>query len=194
MFGDPITNSKKLKTEKLGNICKIYRGASPRPINKYLNGTIPWIKIGDATNGDNIYINDTKEKVTEEGAKKSRLIKKGSLIFANCGVSLGFARIINFDGCIHDGWLAFEDFEYILNPIFLLQSLNFCTEHFRSIAPDGTQPNLNTNIMKEYDQIIPNIDMQIKYVKFVEQIDKQKFVVENCINLLENMINFSKIW
>lgn len=187
MFGDPITNSKKLKTEKLGNICKIYRGASPRPINKYLNGTIPWIKIGDATNGDNIYINDTKEKVTEEGAKKSRLIKKGSLIFANCGVSLGFARIINFDGCIHDGWLAFEDFEYILNPIFLLQSLNFCTEHFRSIAPDGTQPNLNTNIMKEYDQIIPNIDMQIKYVKFVEQIDKQKFEIEKSLKKMEDL-------
>ena len=178
MFGDPISNSKNISIKKLGDICKIYRGASPRPINKYLNGTIPWIKIGDATNGDSIYLNDTKEKVTEEGAKKSRLIKKGSLIFANCGVSLGFARIINFDGCIHDGWLAFENFENVLNPIFLLQSLNFCTDHFRKIAPDGTQPNLNTGIMKEYEQIVPNIDEQNKYVDFIKQIDKQKFVLQ----------------
>ena len=185
MFGDPLINSKKLKTEKLGDICKIYRGASPRPITKYLNGTIPWIKIGDATNGDNIYLNDTKEKVTEEGAKKSRLIKKGSLIFANCGVSLGFARIINFDGCIHDGWLAFEDFENILNPIFLLQSLNFCTEHFRNIAPDGTQPNLNTGIMKEYNQIIPNMEKQNQFVSFVKQVDKQKFEIQKSLKEMQ---------
>lgn len=187
MFGDPIVNSKKIKKEKLGDICKIYRGASPRPINKYLNGTIPWIKIGDATNGDNIYLNNTKEKVTEEGAKKSRLVKKGSLIFANCGVSLGFARIINFDGCIHDGWLAFEDFEDVLNPIFLLQSLNFCTEHFRNIAPDGTQPNLNTTIMKEYEQIIPDMDEQNKYVDFIKQIDKQKVEIQKSLDEVQKL-------
>lgn len=92
------------KKEKLGNLCDVYRGSSPRPINKYLGGTIPWIKIGDATEGDNVYMHSTKEHIIEEGVKKSRLVKKGSLIFANCGVSLGFARIITFDGCIHDGY------------------------------------------------------------------------------------------
>lgn len=187
MFGDPVMNSKHLKTETLGNICNIYRGASPRPINKYLKGTIPWIKIGDATKGDNIYLNKTKEKVTEEGAKKSRLIKKGSLIFANCGVSLGFARIINFDGCIHDGWLAFEGFENVLNPEFLLQSLNFCTEHFRNIAPEGTQPNLNTNIMKNYKQIIPDMDSQLRYVEMVRLIDKQKFEIQKSLEEMQNL-------
>lgn len=35
----------------------------PRPIVKYLGGTVPWIKIGDATLGDNIYINRTKEHI-----------------------------------------------------------------------------------------------------------------------------------
>lgn len=70
MFGDPVINDKGWEVEKLGDICKIYRGASPRPIEQYLCGVIPWIKIGDATNGDNIFISHTKEKVTENGAKK----------------------------------------------------------------------------------------------------------------------------
>ena len=67
------------------------------------------------------------------------------MIFANCGVSLGFARIITFDGCIHDGWLAMEDIDERLDKVFLLQALNQMTEHFRAIAPAGTQPNFEYN-------------------------------------------------
>lgn len=187
MFGNPIENSKNFTIKKLGNICKIYRGASPRPINTYLNGTVPWIKIGDATKGDGIYLNNTKEKITEEGAKKSRLIKKGGLIFANCGVSLGFARIIKFDGCIHDGWLAFENYEEVLNPIFFLQSLNFCTKHFRAIAPDGTQPNLNTDIMKNYMQIVPDMKRQLEFAEFVKKTDKQKFEIQKSLEEIQKL-------
>ena len=187
MFGDPITNSKNFRIKKSGDICKIYRGASPRPINNYLNGTVPWIKIGDATKGDNVYLYNTKEKITEDGAKKSKLIKKGSLIFANCGVSLGFARIIKFDGCIHDGWLAFENYEKELNPIFFLQSLNFCTEHFRAIAPDGTQPNLNTDIMKNHLQILPDMKTQLEFVEFCKKIDQQKLISEKNLKETEEL-------
>ena len=124
MFGDININNKNWHTEHLGKLCNIVRGSSPRPIEKYLGGDIPWIKIGDATDEDNIYLNSTKEHIIREGVNKSRFVKKGSLIFANCGVSLGFARIISFDGCIHDGWLALENIDYRLNKEFLLLSLN----------------------------------------------------------------------
>ena len=60
MFGDPLENSKHWETQNLGNLCEIVRGGSPRPIDKFLGGSIPWIKIGDATNGDNIYLYKTK--------------------------------------------------------------------------------------------------------------------------------------
>src|SRR5699024_1892679 len=163
-----VLNRNDFKTEALGNLCTIVRGGSPRPIKKYLGGTVPWIKIGDGTKGDEIYIKNTKEKIIEEGIKKSRLIPKGSLIFANCGVSLGFARIITFEGCIHDGWLAFMDISDKLNKVFLLKLLNFYTEYFRRTAPDGTQPNLNTKIMKEFKVVLPPKRSQDEYVKIIE--------------------------
>lgn len=189
MFGDPITNPKGWNKAKLGDICTISRGGSPRPIDKFLGGPIPWIKIGDATKGDDIYLYKTKEGIIEEGVKKSRLIKKGGLIFANCGVSLGFARILKIDGCIHDGWLAFEEFEKHLDKIFFLKSLNYCTEYFRRTAPDGTQPNLNTGIMREYVQILPPMELQQEFTKFIEQVDKLKFEMENSLKELENNFN-----
>ena len=170
------------------DLCEITRGGSPRPIAQYLGGTIPWIKIGDATDGDDIYINSTKECIIEEGIKKSRYVKSGSLIFANCGVSLGFCRILKIDGCIHDGWLALQDIDMSLNKVFLLMTINQLTDYFRSIAPGATQPNLNTEIMGNYLQIIPPLKMQEDYIAFVEQLDKSKFELKQAIaNISELM-------
>ena len=188
MFGDININDKNWNCEPLGELCTIVRGGSPRPIEQFLGGDVPWIKIGDATDGDNIYLNSTKEHIIQEGVKKSRLVKPGSLIFANCGVSLGFARIITFEGCIHDGWLAMEDIDERLDRVFLLQALNQMTEHFRTIAPAGTQPNLNTAIMKAYMQVIPPIELQRDYIRFVRQVDKSKLMFQKLhqkLNILQ---------
>ena len=185
MFGDINLNNKGWNAQPLGTLCTIVRGASPRPIEQYLGGDIPWIKIGDATDDENIYLYSTKEHIIQAGVKKSRLVKAGSLIFANCGVSLGFARIITFDGCIHDGWLAMEDIDNRLDKVFLLQALNQMTDHFRKIAPSGTQPNLNTAIMKSYMQIIPPMKLQKGFVSFVDQIDKSKLTIQRSLDKLE---------
>ena len=176
LFGDININDKNWDCESLKNLCTIVRGGSPRPIEQFLGGDIPWIKISDATDGDNIYLNSTKEYIIKEGVKRSRLVKSGSLIFANCGVSLGFARIITFDGCIHDGWLAMEDIDLRLDKVFLLQALNQMTEYFREIAPAGTQPNLNTAIMKAYKQVIPPIELQRDFIRFVKEVNKSKLL------------------
>ena len=188
MFGDININNKNWHTEHLGKLCNIARGSSPRPIEKYLGGDIPWIKIGDATDEDNIYLNSTKEHIIREGVKKSRFVKKGSLIFANCGVSLGFARIISFDGCIHDGWLALENIDYRLNKEFLLLSLNQLTDHFRIIAPSGTQPNLNIAIMQNFMQVIPPMELQETFVSFRRQVDKSRFDIKKSITELEREV------
>ncbi len=185
MFGDPVLNKKGWQTDLLENKCNIFRGGSPRPIKDYLGGDIPWIKIGDATNGENIYLYDTKEKIIEEGVKKSRLVPKGSLIFANCGVSLGFARIIKFDGCIHDGWLSFENISNDINKIYLLKLLNLYTDYFRKTAPEGTQPNLNTKIMKDFKIIIPPIDLQVEYVNTILKMEQQKELLNKSLAELE---------
>ncbi|WP_123775518.1 restriction endonuclease subunit S [Acinetobacter sp. BIGb0102] len=179
MFGDPVSNPKGWDKEKMDTLMTIVRGGSPRPIENFLGGTYPWIKIGDATKGDDLFITKTKEAITEEGLHKTRLLPEGSVIFANCGVSLGFARILKIQGCIHDGWLAFQDIrEDKIHKLFLLKALNSITQYFRDTAPDGTQPNLNTAIMKNFELIIPPMDLQLKFIAIVESIVKQKKILE----------------
>ena len=61
------------------------------------------------------------------------------------------------------------------------------TDHFRKIAPAGTQPNLNTAIMKAYAQIIPPMELQKKYITFVEQVDKSKLEIQKSLEKLETL-------
>ncbi|MDA9089715.1 restriction endonuclease subunit S [Maribacter arcticus] len=190
MFGDPVTNPKGWGKTPMSDLMKIVRGGSPRPIDKFLGGTYPWIKIGDATKGNDIYLESTKQHIIEEGLKKTRLLPKGSLIFANCGVSLGFARILTFEGCIHDGWLAFSEIDKKeLNEIFLLKALNSITRYFRETAPDGTQPNLNISIMSKFKIILPPIELQNKFEKSLFQIEAQKAQAEQSLLQAENLFN-----
>jgi len=175
MFGDVVKNEKSWPTEQMGNIMQIRRGASPRPIEKYLGGEINWIKIGDGTKGSDIYIESCSDKIIPEGLKKTVFLKAGSLIFANCGVSLGFARILKVDGCIHDGWLSLEEIpEDKLDKLFLLKALNSITEHFRRIAPSGTQPNLNTGLMKNFRIILPPLSLQKEFSHRIATLEKLK--------------------
>ena len=173
MFGDPVSNPMGWEKTKLGSLCQIIRGASPRPIKDFLGGTVPWVKIGDGTQGDDLCITSTKDHIIEEGVSKSVFLKSGSLVFANCGVSLGFARILKIDGCIHDGWLAFNEIdERRIHPVFLLKALNQITPYLRSLAPTGTQPNLNTGIMKMLHVILPPLPLQQQFARTVHKFER----------------------
>lgn len=191
MFGDPVSNPKKWEEVKLGTLMKIRRGASPRPIANFIGDDIPWIKIGDGTKGSTLYIENTKVKIISEGKNKSVYLKKGSLIFANCGVSLGFCRILKIDGCIHDGWLSFEDIDSKLNDIFVLKLINNSTKRLQDSASGGTQPNLNIDIMKNFIIYLPPINLQNKFAKIIEKIEEQKTLYTQELEKLQ--INFDAL-
>ena len=190
MFGDPVLNTKGWDKKILQNMMTIRRGASPRPIKDFIGNDIHWIKIGDGTKGDELYITDTKEKIKMDGKTKSVYLKEGSVIFANCGVSLGFVRILKIDGCIHDGWLSFEKIDNeTLNKIFLLKVINFSTKYLRRIASGGTQPNLNTSIMNKFKIIVPPKPLQDKFAKIVTKIEDTKKLYQNSLDELNNLFN-----
>lgn len=155
-----------------GEIATIFRGASPRPIKNFITGSqdgISWIKIGDIKTG-NKYVEETKEKITEEGAKKSRFVKKGDFILSN-SMSFGRPYILNIDGCIHDGWLSISDFENDFTSDFLyhLLSSHKLQEEMRKRASyGGAVQNLNADIVKALVLPIPPLPAQEEIVRILD--------------------------
>ena len=167
MFGDPVRNEKEWDSKRLGDLAVIRRGASPRPIQQFLGGTIPWIKIGDATRSGGLFIERTAERVTEAGAARSVRLELGSIVVANSGVSLGFARILAVAGCIHDGWLSVEHLPDSVNKMYFICFINLMTQRLRRSAPTGTQPNLNVGILADLRVPMPPIQAQGRFDELV---------------------------
>lgn len=158
----------------LGDVAKIQRGASPRPISQYItdepNG-IPWIKIGD-TSLDSKYIENTAQKITIEGAEKSRILKSGDFVMSN-SMSYGRPYILKISGAIHDGWASISDFENILNSDFLYYYLssNTVQRYWNGKINSSSVSNLNSDIIKSLPIPIPMLNIQIEIAKTLNKFE-----------------------
>ncbi|WP_304050743.1 restriction endonuclease subunit S [Megamonas hypermegale] len=166
------SNGVEYKT--LGEIADIVRGASPRPISKFITNEetgINWIKIGDVEQ-DNKFIIKTKEKITEEGAKKSRLVKPGDFLLSN-SMSFGRPYISKIYGCIHDGWLLISNFEksYVPDFLYYLLSSTCIQKMLNQRAVAGTVQNLNADIVKSIKIPLPPLEVQNKIVEILDRFN-----------------------
>ncbi|MGV3251374.1 restriction endonuclease subunit S [Streptococcus suis] len=153
----------------------VQRGASPRPISSYLTedeDAIPWIKIGD-TLSNSKYITSTEQKISQAGAKKSRLLKKGDFILSN-SMSYGRPYILQIDGAIHDGWASISDFEETINPDFLYQYLSSqrVQPYWDSKINSGSVSNLNSSIIKSLEINLPSLSTQKRIVAILDKFDE----------------------
>lgn len=163
---------------KIGDVCLVERGGSPRPIDQFItddeNG-INWIKIGDTT--ESMYITETAQKIKPEGMKKSRYVEPGDFLLSN-SMSFGRPYILKIDGCIHDGWLVLRDKEELFDKRFLYYYLSSKTTYqkFKSMAVGGVVNNLNSEMVRKIDVPVPSKDEQ---VEIADLLDK----MSNVINL-----------
>ena len=166
----------KYKIYALDKLMNIVRGASPRPISKFIteneNG-VNWIKIGDVST-ESKYITQTKEKITKEGAKKSRRVKYGDFILSN-SMSYGRPYIVNIEGCVHDGWLLLSDFHKELNKDYLYEILsnNLVQKQFEIVATGTTVDNLNVERVSGVKIPLPPLNIQKEIVKECKVVDDE---------------------
>ena len=158
---------------RLGSICEIARGGSPRPIKQFLtddpNG-INWIKIGDSDKGGK-YINETKEKIIPEGMSKSRFVHRGDFLLTN-SMSFGRPYILNVDGCIHDGWLVLSGYQTAYDKDFLyyLLASSFAYYQFCEVVSGAVVKNLNSDKVACALFPLPPINEQHRIVAKIEEL------------------------
>ena len=136
-----------------------------------------------------MYIDTTIEKITKTGALKSRLVKKGNLILSN-SMSFGRPYILNIDGCIHDGWLLIKNFEtnFVKEFLCFLLGTKEIFNAFKNYAVGGVVNNLNSNLVRNIEVIVPPIGLQKDFCKQLIIINKLKEIVDDNISDMETLI------
>jgi len=160
---------------KLKNIVSIVRGGSPRPIEAYMSGNdndVNWIRISDTEKGSK-YITHTSRKLIASGISKSRFIKRGSLILTN-SMSFGEPYILDIDGCIHDGWVAFSDFKKI-DKEFLYYFLTspLAKIQFEQQVDGGVVKNLNIDKIGDTVILLPSLIDQKKVIAHLDSLTSE---------------------
>lgn len=182
-------------TLKLKNISSIVRGASPRPIEKFLTNSqegVNWIKIGDTVKGSK-YITGTTQKILKEGVKNSRYLLPGDLILTN-SMSYGEPYILDIDGCIHDGWVAFTNFKGIEKEyLYYFLASDFCKAQFNEQVAGGVVQNLNVEKISKTIIHLPSIKEQNKIVKYLdEKCNEIDRLIESKEKIVEELEQYKK--
>lgn len=171
---------------------RLFRGSSPRPIIEYLTTDneegVNWVKIGDVPTSGRI-ITSTEEKITKEGAKKSRHVYVGDLILSN-SMSYGLPYIMGIEGCIHDGWFVLRDYEQNFNKDYLCNLLisDIVQKQYKKIAAGGVVQNISSDLVNSVYISIPSLDEQRKIAGLLSLIDERISTQNKIIEKLESLI------
>lgn len=149
---DALASRGPVEWVKLGEVVSIARGASPRPISKYLtqeNDGIPWIKIGDVDPRGK-YVTATEQKITQPGACKSRRVTCGDFILSN-SMSFGRPYIVKIDGCVHDGWLILSGVtnHFLVDFLYHVLKTENVQQQFSKLANGAAVRNLNSSLIQD---------------------------------------------
>ena len=167
------------QTKKLGEICKIELGKTPyRGNEKFwdkekLTKNV-WLSIADLLNAEGMIISDSKEYISDDGAKLSKFVKKGTLL-ASFKLTLGRLAFAGKDLYTNEAIaaLTIRNEQEILKE-YLYHYLTFFDWHGAvegDIKVKGK--TLNKAKLKEIDVHFPPLPEQKRIVKLLDEVFDQ---------------------
>jgi type I restriction enzyme S subunit len=182
MFGDPVLNTKNWKTLKFEDVGTLERGKSkhrPRNAPELLGGTHPLIQTGDVSNAGT-YIETFSSTYSDLGLLQSKKWPKGTLCIT-IAANIAKTGILAFDACFPDSVVGFIPNEKLTNNEFILFWMSFLQKSLEEMAPESAQKNINLEILRKLDVIVPPIDIQGKFVQQVRKVElvKKIFLISN---------------
>ena len=189
MFGDiKNTNYNVLKLNDLSNL--ITDGEHKKP-NYTIFGK-PFISV----------INITTEKLKFDGCKyvseddNNKFRRRcnpelNDILYTKVGATYGRSAIVdtNIDFSLYVSVCLIKPKKEVVNPLFLMHSFRqpyVKMQADKCIKGIGV-PDLHLIEIKNFNIIVPPLELQNKFARIVEQIDKQKFEFENSLKKLEEL-------
>ena len=176
MFGS-IHESTEYPYVAVKDLTDVISGGTPsRDKPEYWeDGTIPWVKTTELQN--NIIVN-VDEYITEVGLNSSsaKLVPVGTVLVAmyGQGKTRGMTAYLNIEACTNQACACILPSDRI-DSMFMWKFFELSYEKLRNLAQGAGQPNLNGNMIKNFQVLVPPIELQKEYIDFVCQADKSKF-------------------
>ena len=171
----------------LGNVCRTSSGGTPsRSRPEFFNGSIPWVKSGELTDG---LVSEVSEFISEEAlaGSSAKLLPAGTLLIAMYGATVGKLGVLARAAATNQAVCAiFPPPE--LDHKFLFWYLRRQRSNLIAKAVGGAQPNISQTILRDLELPIPPIGEQREIVAEIEkQLSRLDEAVANLQRVKANL-------
>ena len=187
MFGDFYTTL--FPKYKIGEKFELSSGSTPSRDNKLYwdSGTINWVKTTEIINKE---ITETEEKITEFALENTslKLFPVNTILIAmyGQGQTRGRSAILKVESTSNQACGAIFP-NKIDNPVFIWHQLMLRYSELRELGRGGNQPNLNGQLIKNFELIFPPLSLQNEFADFVAQVDKSQLAIQKSLEELETL-------
>lgn len=173
IFGDPNASRTKYKLVPIHMVTDCMVPGRDKP--KSFTGGIPWITINDLningyTNKSKIGLGLTIDEVKEVNRK---CVPQGSVLMS-CVGNLGLCSIASVDVVINQQLHSYQCNE-LINNLYLMYYLSFKNTYMNKVASSTTVLYMNKHACNNIPVLLPPIELQLSFAKYLNQINKLKF-------------------
>jgi len=186
MFGSVHQNNVYPYTP-IKTFTKVVSGGTPeRDTESYWeNGTIRWVKTTELRNSK---LSDTEEKITQKGLENSsaKIVPPETILIAmyGQGKTRGMTALLTVEATTNQACACILPCKDI-NQKFLWHYLMLSYDKLRNMAKGGNQPNLNGDMIKNFNVLMPPFSLQTQFADFVNQVEAQKSLLQQSLEKLE---------
>lgn len=201
LFGDPNSNPKHWNLMKLGDLCNKVTDGKHGDCRNDLNSGYFFISAKDIKNG-NIDYTDARQILAEDFEEVHRRtdIEVGDLLLVNTGATIGKSAIVSDierarKTTLQKSVAVIKIKPEFLNSVYLKQLLYFKVELLMNTASGSSQKNLLLSQIKNFDVIVPPLDLQNEFREIVLRIEKEIFKTqqskEKLLLLYKSLLQYS---
>jgi type I restriction enzyme, S subunit len=195
MFGDPNLNSKNWNVNKFGELCNKITDGKHGDCRNDLNSGYYFLSAKDI-NKEKIDYSNARQILREdfEEVHKRTDIEIGDLLLVNTGATIGKSAIVTDaekarKTTLQKSVAVIKIKPNLLNSIFLIQLLHFKIEMLMNAASGSAQKNLLLNQLKNFNVIVPPLELQKKFAKIAKKIEREKLLNEQSLEICTALYN-----
>ncbi len=188
MFGDPATNPKGWPLVRLGDICRVASGATPRTdVPQYWDGTILWATPRDLSQQDQWIVYETERRISELGLSScaTSLLPEGAVLLSS-RAPIGLVAIAGRPLCTNQG------FKNLIpgNRVDSWYLFAWCTlrkDYLQSLGRGATFLELSKAIVESVFIPLPPLDLQGKFrdrLVSLENLRRRAFAVSSAVDIV----------
>lgn len=177
-----------MKRYKLGDICEIVSGSTPKTgISEYWDGDVKWITPAEL-NDDSYIINDSVRKITELGVQKTGLspFPAGTVILSS-RAPIGKVAIAGCEMYCNQGFKNLICSEKINNK-YLYWFLRGNTGYLNSLGRGATFKEISKKIVASIELSVPGLHQQEEIVRQLEKVNDIIRLRRQELQKLDNLI------